>query len=48
MELFIKIGGQIVTIEVTVEVCKYLDRAEHKVEKLAHEQRRHWDRREFD
>lgn len=48
MEVFIKIGGQAVSVEVTVEVCEYLDRAEHKVENLAHEQRRHWDRREFD
>lgn len=48
MEVFIKIDGQAVSVEVTVEVCEYLDRAEHKAENLAHEQRRHWDRREFD
>ncbi|OCN03427.1 hypothetical protein A7X67_11115 [Clostridium sp. W14A] len=48
MEVFIKIDGQAVSVEVTVEVCEYLDQAEHKVENLAHEQRRHWDRREFD
>lgn len=48
MEVFIKIDGQAVSVEVTVEVCEYLDRAEHKVENLAHEKRRHWDIREFD
>lgn len=48
MEVFIKIGGQAVSVEVTVEVCEYLDQAEHKSENLAHEQRRHWDKREFD
>lgn len=48
MEVSIKIGGQAVSVEITVEVCKCLDRSEHKSENLAHEQRRHWDRREFD
>lgn len=48
MEVFIKIDGQAVSVEVTVEVCEYLDRAEHKAENLAHEQRRHWDIRKFD
>lgn len=48
MEVHIKIGGQTVSVEVTIEVCEYLDRAKHKGENLAHEQRRHWDRREFD
>lgn len=48
MEVFIKIGGQAVSVEVTVEVYEYLHRAEHRAENLAHEQRRHWDRREFD
>lgn len=48
MEVFIKIDGQAVSVEVTVEVCECLDRAAHKAENLAHEQRRHWDRREFD
>ncbi|OCN02273.1 hypothetical protein A7X67_06400 [Clostridium sp. W14A] len=48
MEVFIKIGGQAVSVEVTVAVCECLDRSEHKSENLAHEQRRHWDRREFD
>lgn len=48
MEVFIKIDGQAVSVEVTVEVREYLDRAEHKAENLAHEQCRHWDRREFD
>ncbi|MVB10265.1 hypothetical protein CAFE_09460 [Caprobacter fermentans] len=35
-------------MEVSVEVGKYLDRADHKTENLFHEQRRHWDGREFD
>ena len=48
MEVFIKIDGQVVSVKVTVEVCEYLDKAKHKNENLAHEQRRHWDRREFD
>ncbi len=48
MEVSINICGQAVSVEVTVEVCEYLDRVEHKTENLAHEQRRHWDRREFD
>lgn len=48
MEVFIKIGGQAVSVEITVEVYEYLDRAKHRNESLSHEQRRHWDRREFD
>ena len=36
------------SVEVTVEVYEYLDRAKHKSENLSHEKRRHWDRREFD
>lgn len=48
MEVFINICGQAVSVEVTVEVCKYLNQSKHKDENLAHEQRRHWDKREFD
>ncbi len=48
MEVLIKISGQAVSIEVTVKIYEYLDQAEHKNENLAHERRRHWDRREFD
>lgn len=48
MEITIQIDGQAVSVEVTVEVYEYLDRADHKEENLAHEQRRHWDGREFD
>ncbi len=33
MEVFIKIGGQAVSVEVKVEVCEYLDQAKHKDEK---------------
>lgn len=48
MEVAIKINGQAVSVEVSVEIYEYLDRADHKDENLAHEQRRHWDGREFD
>jgi len=48
MDVHIKIQGQSVAVEVSVEVYEYLDRANHKTENLFHEQRRHWDRREFD
>lgn len=48
MEVTINYNGQALTVEVTIEVYEYLDRADHKEENLAHEQRRHWDGREFD
>ena len=48
MEITIKINGQFVSVGVSSEVYEYLDRADHKAENLAHEQRRHWDEREFD
>ena len=48
MEVTINIGGQALSVQVTVEVYEYLDRADHKEENLAHEKRRHWDSREFD
>ena len=48
MEITIKIDGRLVTVEVNAEVYEYLDRADHKTENLAHEQRRHWDGRELD
>lgn len=48
MEITINVGGQIVSVEVSVEVYEYLDAADRKEENLAHEQRRHWDAREFD
>ena len=47
MKVHIKIYGQSVNVEASVEVGKYLDRADHKTENLFHEQRRHWDKREF-
>ncbi|WP_397360140.1 hypothetical protein [Oscillibacter sp.] len=47
MEVFIKIDGQAVSVEVTIKIYEYLDQAKHKDENLAHEKRRHWDRREF-
>lgn len=48
MEVTINYNGQALSVEVTVEVYEYLDRTDHKEENLAHEQRRHWDGREFD
>ena len=48
MEITIQINGQAVAIDVSIEVYSYLDRADHKAENLAHEQRRHWDMRELD
>ena len=48
MEVTINYNGQAVTVEVTLEVYEFLDRADHKTENLFHEQRRHWDGREFD
>ena len=48
MKLNIKIHGQSVSVEVSIEVSEYLDQANHKTENLAHEQRRHWDDREYD
>lgn len=48
MEVTINYNGQALTVEVTVEVYEYLDRADHKEENLSHEKRRHWDGREFD
>ena len=48
MEITIKTNGRFVSVEVSSEVYEYLDRADHKAENLAHEQRRHWDEREFD
>ena len=48
MEITININGQIVSVEVSVEVYEYLDAADRKAENLIHEQRRHWDAREFD
>ena len=48
MDVHIKMYGQSVNVEVSVEVGEYLDRADHKTENLFHEQRRHSDGREFD
>ena len=47
MEVTIKTNGQAVFVDVSVEVGTYLDCADHKTENLFHEQRRHWDGREF-
>ena len=48
MEVTINYNGHAVAVEVTLEVYEFLDRADHKAENLSHEQRRHWDGREFD
>lgn len=37
MEVTINIDGQALSVEVTVEVYEYLDKAGHKEENLAHE-----------
>lgn len=46
MEITINYYGQ--AVSVSVEVYECLTQADHKAENLAHEQRRHWDGREFD
>ena len=46
MEITINYCGQ--AVSVSVEVYECLAQADHKAENLAHEQRRHWDGREFD
>ena len=46
MEITINYYGQ--PVSVSVEVYEYLTQADHKAENLAHEQRRHWDGREYD
>ncbi len=43
MEVTIYINGQAVSVQVSVEVYDYLNKANHKDENLLHEQRRHWD-----
>ena len=48
MEVTINYNGRMVSVEVTEEVYAFLNYADHKEENLAHEQRRHWDGREFD
>ena len=45
MEVIINYNGQVLSVEVTVEVYEYLDRADHQEENLSHEKRRHWDGR---
>ena len=42
MEVTINYNGQAVTVEVTLEVYEFLDRADHKTENLFHEQRRQY------
>lgn len=47
MEVHIKVNGQAVSVEVTIEVYEFLNSVKRKSENLAHEKRRHWDEREF-
>lgn len=47
MGVLIKVNGQAVSVEVTIEVYEFLNSARYKSENLAHEKRRHWDMREF-
>ena len=47
MEVTIHYNRQAVTVEVTLEVYEFLDRPTTKPRTLSHEQRRHWDGREF-
>ena len=48
MEITIKINSRMVAVEVSAEVAEYMDTSRRKAENLSHEQRRHWDVREFD
>lgn len=48
MKANIKINGQALSVEVSVEVYECMDEARRKSENLYHEKRRHWDTREFD
>ena len=48
MEITIKINGRMMAVEVGTEVAEYMDTSRRKAENLSHEQRRHWDVREFD
>jgi RNA polymerase sigma-70 factor (ECF subfamily) len=48
MEVHVKIHGQNVIVKVSDKIGEYLGQANHKTENLFHEQRRHWDGREFD
>ncbi len=47
MEITIFINGRATSVQVSVEVYDYLNKANHKDENLCHEQRRHWDGREL-
>ena len=48
MEITIKINGRMTVVEVSAEVAECMDAGRRKAENLSHEQRRHWDGREFD
>ena len=48
MEITIKINGHMTVVEVSAEVAEVMDAGRRKAENLSHEQRRHWDGREFD
>ena len=48
MEITIKCDGQLVIVEVSIEVADYLEQSKRDARKLRHERQRHWDGREFD
>ena len=48
MEITIKIDGRMVSVKVSTEVGEFWEQSRHKAENFYHEERRHWDDREFD
>ena len=48
MEISIKINGQAVSVDVTIEVYECIQGFDRKAENLMHQKRRHWDIRELD
>ncbi len=48
MNINIKINGQALPVNVTIEVHDCIRKFDRKEENLSHQKRRHWDTREFD
>ncbi len=48
MEITVKINGQAVSVDVTIEVYECIQGFDRKAENLMHQKRRHWDMRELD
>lgn len=48
MKILLSINGQVVDVEASVELYHGWEEMRRKDENLRHEQRRHWDSREFD